>query len=255
MKFLAGLTLTVSMFLAPFSASAEDLTFALEDTDSFPWQMSEGNGVDTFLIERAAENLGHTVSFVRLPWKRCLETMKNNEADGCFSASYKAKRGEFGVYPTLDGQPNAENRLHSASYTLYVAMGSSVDWNGSEFLNLDGQIGSVAGYSIVEQLKEAGVQVKEAGNLDQLFKMLNAGRLSAVASLTAQADRLLAQSPNLQENIRKVEVPLAEKGYYLMFSHGRFNEDPEMVKAFYNEIAKVRESQEYEDYYTNILQN
>ena len=253
MKLFAGFAVAISLFSAPLTASAETLTFALEDADVFPWQFTAGGGADTFLIETAAGNLGHSVEFVRVPWKRCLETMKKNEVDGCYSASFKAKRGEFGVYPTVDGNADADKRLHSSSYTLYVASDSKIDWNGSEFSNLDGQVGSVAGYSIVDQLKESGVDVYETGKLDRLFKMLAAGRLSGVASLTAQADRLISQTPDLQGAVRKVETPLTEKGYYLMFSHGRVGSDPEVVTAFYDEIAKVRESQAYQDHYNEIL--
>ncbi|WP_420414092.1 substrate-binding periplasmic protein [Roseibium sp.] len=253
MKKLAGFAVAVSLFVAPFTASAEVLTFAMEDADVFPWQFSAGGGADSYLIETAAKNLGHSVSFVRVPWKRCLATMKKNEVDGCFSASYKAKRGEFGIYPMAGDSPDASKRLHSSSYTLYVGTDSQIDWDGTDFKNLDGKIGSVAGYSIVEQLKESGAEVYEAGKLEQLFKMLEAGRLSGVASLTAQADRLISQSDKFQKSIRKVETPLTEKGYYLMFSHGRSEGDPSFVQAFYDEIAKVRESQEYQDFYSGVL--
>ncbi|WP_428526980.1 substrate-binding periplasmic protein [Roseibium sp.] len=241
------------LFSLPVSAAAGELVIAREDTLNFPWQLQEGVGADTFLIERAARNLGYSVQFRKVPWKRCLNQIANNTFDGCFSASFKPDRLKYGVYPMINGQPDPDKRTHTESYSLYVLNASPVGWSGDRFENLTGDIGSIYGYSIIEQLRAEGAGVFEADSNEQLFAMLLAGRLAAVALLTSQADHLVQQNPDFRAAIRKIETPLVAKHYYLMLSHEMVQTNPDLVAALYGEIAEIRESAAYQDHYDSLF--
>lgn len=245
----------LSIFLSflSFRVEALELTFATENADSFPWIMTAGGGVDTMLIKTAAANLNHKINIIKVPWKRCLRIMENNQVDGCYAASFRPKRMKHGIYPMENGAPDASKQLHPGSYSLYVHQDSDVDWDGDQFINLNGMIGAPRGFSIISKLKEKGAAVDEGHSTESILKMLANGRLDAVAALTPQGDRLLKQNKDISPFIRKIQIPLVVKPYFLMFSHQRMKETPAMISEFYDEIEKVRQSDIYQNYYDTIL--
>lgn len=247
------LAATAAMLMQPIAVSAGELIVARENTVNFPWQLMDGMGADTYLIETAARNLGYAIEFKKVPWNRCLNQIANNNFDGCYSASFKPERMGFGVYPMADGKPDPAKRTHTESYSLYTLKSSPADWTGQTFKNLDGDVGAIYGYSVVDVLKENNASVFEGDDLDQLFKMLIAGNLSGVASLTSKADYYIQSNPDLQHVVRKVEVPLVKKHYYLMLSHKLAQDEPELAAALYDEIEKVRQSEDYQKYFSSLF--
>jgi polar amino acid transport system substrate-binding protein len=101
-------------------------------------------------------------------------------------------------------------------------------------------------------LQNQGVGVFMADRLGQLFQLLLRDRLDGVAALTAHADHLIEQTPELNGWVRKVGPPLDEKHYYLLFSHGFAKNNPEVVLALYDEIKRVRKSPKYRENYEHI---
>lgn len=235
------------------TATSAELVFATGDRDNYPWKFIDGRGADTKLIETAAINLGHTAKIVYLPWKRCLANMKNSLVDGCYAASFKEERLEDGVYPMSNGQHDDTKQIHSSSYSLYVRTDSTVDWDGESFLNLEGGIGVNVGYSIISKIKNTGAPIVEVSSTENMFKMLIAERLDGVAGLTPESDYILINNLKFATKIRKVEIPLQFKPYYLMFSHKMNKNSPDLVNAFYKEIEKIRDSNKYKTIYENAL--
>ncbi len=229
-----------------------NLKIATENQESFPW-LFDGAGVDVELIKAVGKNLGHNIEIAKMPWKRCLASLENNSVDALFAASYKEKRLQYGIYPTVAGKADGTKQIHPGSYSLYVPKGSSLSWDGNNFSGLSGKIGAPAGYSIIDKLKEKGAAVHEAKTTEQLMKMLASGRITGVASLTPQGDRILAGAPDLAAKIAKVKVPLVEKPYFMMFSHDMANNKAALVQAFYNEMEKVRNSDQYKQIYDKYM--
>ncbi len=231
---------------------ADNLKIATENEDSFPW-LFDGTGVDIELVNLVGKNLGHNIEIVKMPWKRCLASLESNSVDAIFAASFKEKRLKFGVYPTADGKPDGSKQIHPGSYSLYVAKGSNLSWDGSSFNNLTGKIGAPAGYSIIDKLTANGAKVHEAKSTLLLMKMLANNRIAGAAALTPQGDRVLKGNPDLAAKIVKIEVPLVEKPYFLMFSHDMAKNKTSTMQAFYNEMEKVRNSDQYKQIYDNYM--
>jgi polar amino acid transport system substrate-binding protein len=253
MKRVLGAITAAMLTVSAWQASAQTLVLGLENAEYFPWQLRDGTGADIFLIETAAHNLGYTVDFRPVPWRRCLNEARSNAIDGCFSASFEVSRMDLGVYPMAENRPDPSKALHTESYSLYVPVGSGVTWTGTQFENLSGDIGTIYGYSINTMLLNEGAGVFKADRLGELFQLLNIGRLDGIAALTAQGDHLIEHTPELTGKVQKVELPLAEKHYYLLFSHGFADKSPEVISAFYDEIERVRRSPAYQENYEHIL--
>lgn len=224
------------------------MTICHEDDDSYPWVMKNSEGLDIKLVKLLEKQLKDVrITTVAVPWKRCLAELQQGKVDGAMAASFKADRLEMGLYPTgADGKPDAALRLHMGSYSMYVAKGADLGWDGSKFSNLKGSIGIQSGFSIGDFLKKAGAQVddgtKSAG--DNLKKVV-LGRLQGAALLTLEGDHLIATVPELAGKIDKLKPPLEEKPYYVMLSKSLVQKYPAFAKEFWNGVAKTRESADF----------
>lgn len=223
------------------------LRFCYEDQNSHPWVMSDGTGLNIELLTLVGQALQQPISFVSAPWKRCLSGLQRGTYDGAFAASYKAERLAIGHYPTdADGRLDERKRLHTSIYALYRRKGSEVGWNGEAFRQLNGSIGSLSGFSIVDFIREHGAQVDETSRDPlALLQMLRHGRVEAAALQSLRADFVLQANPQLAALIEKVALPLEEKAYYLMLSNALVTAQPELAARIWAEVERQRESPEY----------
>jgi polar amino acid transport system substrate-binding protein len=224
------------------------LKLCYEDQDSYPWVMNDGSGLNLQLLGLVEQALGLRFEFVAVPWSRCLAGLERGTYDGAFASSYKAERLAIGRYPMdTDGRLDERKRLHTSIYALYRRKDSQVGWNGREFRQLDGRIGSLSGFSIVDFIREHGAEVDETSRDPlALLQMLRHGRVQAAALQSLRGDFLLQAHPQLAATIEKVKLPLEEKAYYLMLSNAYVGAHPIMAKAIWDEIERQRESPQYQ---------
>lgn len=185
------------------------------------------------------------------PWQRCLHNIETGVTEGCFTASYKDERLKHGFYPGTQsgGAVDPNLRLHSSSYSLYVAKGSTIDVAENLTINnLKGKIAAPTGYSIGDDLAKAGYTIDEqAAKTLSNFKKLAAGRVDAVAALTLNGDNILQKNPDLSNKIMKIETPLVDKPYYVMFSKQFVNSDKALAEKIWSTMAQLRETDEFKD--------
>ena len=229
------------------------LTLSYEVKPNPPYYLGSGTEIDwerpgivVELFKSLEDNLDVEIHFVRNPWQRGLNMLAANEVDGVFNASFKAERMEIGVYPMRDGQVDTSRRTFTNAYYFYKLADSPVEWDGNTFGNLDGQVGAVTGYAIVGSLEEMGVDVFEGANQLDNLRMLAQGRLAGVAGIGTMNDMYLEEYPDELSGIVQVEIPLAQKEYYLIFSHQFIREHPQLAQDIWDEIGRLRESGEYD---------
>jgi polar amino acid transport system substrate-binding protein len=242
-RSLAITALASCLLAAP--ASARPIALCFERQEVLPWRALDGGGLDFELLSEVGRRLGLEFDYQSMPWKRCLLQLKANQVQGAFSASFVRERMALGVYPGGE-QADPERRLHVDNYVLVRRKGSKLDWNGRDFLNLDGRIGIELGYSVGDFLRARNVPVDEGTQRsDELIEKLLAGRVSGAALLgSALASRLMRQ-PALASRIEVRLPPLIEKPYYLMLSHKFVATEPALAERIWNTIAQVRNSPAY----------
>ena len=241
-KFLCIIIVFTTSF-----AYGESITLKLvySDIESFPLQMGNGAdianppGIAVEIIERAAEELGINVEFTRLPNKRALIELQYGMADAAFCYSFKDLRLKNGKYPMQGGKLDGSRRITSISYYLYKKKGSSLDWDGTTFINLQGRLGANSGYSIVEDLRKKGINVQEVKTTEQNMAMLQLGRISGYVTQNITADYYV-ESGQYGEIVR-APIPLVSKDYFLMFSHQFINKHPEISEKLWTKIGEIRD--------------
>ncbi len=248
LKRLICLAITI-----PTLAFAETtVTLTYENVDSYPWTMKNGEGIDMILLEMVDEALPEVkFEYKQAPWKRCLANIETNETEGCFTASFKEERLQYGFYPGTHtgGAATPSLQLHSSSYSLYVPNDSAITVTGTLAIEgLTGKIAAPRGYSIGDDLEKNGytVDAQSSTTLNNLKKLMS-GRVDAVAALTLNGDNIVASDPEFKGKVKKIETPLVDKPYYLMFSKQFVNGNKALAEKIWNTAAEIRESQAYKD--------
>lgn len=208
------------LLLFPIFIQAQTVTLTYENSESYPWNLNDGKGIDLILLKMVDDALPEVIfKYKQAPWKRCLNNIKSNITEGCFPVSFKEKRKVFGFYPG-GGTPNKSQRMHSSSYSLYVLSHSNIDVTGK--LTISGLIGKVvapAGYSIVDDLVKRGYRVDAgASSTERNFDKLLKGRAVAVAALTSNGNNILLENKKYSDKIRMIKTPLISTFYYILFS-------------------------------------
>ena len=190
---------------------------------------------------------GINIKLKPIMWSRGLELIKTGLADGIIGASYNDERAVYAVYPMKAGKPDPAKMLRLAEYFLYKNKNSTITWDGIQFDGIDGDIVSISSFAIVKDLRKMGIAVKEERNIAWIMRNLAIGKFKSAALLSGRVDEFLADNPDLQENIIKVEKPLKRKEYYLIFSKKFYNERHELAKAIWDAIEDYSSSDEYHE--------
>ena len=242
-----------ALLMMTFAAGARGegvLDLCYEDADNFPWHLKDGWGLSNRLVALAAERSGVKVRQIALPWKRCQTLVERGEIAGAFGASYNEERAAYATYPTTaEGRLDVARRLKTDGYTLYRRRGEGAGWDGRQFVNLAGPVGAQLGYSVVSDLKKLGVEVEEGPTSTEAnMRKLLAGRVQLVALLTQQGDDLL-DNPEFLGQVEKVQPPLTDKPYFVIFGKGVFQRQRRAVEDFWKGLAAARESKEFRQAY------
>ena len=81
--------------------------------------------------------------------------LEKGKADGVMNASYKKDRAIFAVYPTIKGMLDYSRRLNDGqSYYIYKNRKSTIKWDGVKFTDVDGAVGAVTNFAVIEDLKK-----------------------------------------------------------------------------------------------------
>jgi len=257
--FLSAMVLLLSVTMTQLFSL--ELTFACENAQDFPTVMGNsdkvldknpGMGIDA--CRELEKKLGIKITIIRLPWQRCLESLKTGEVDGIFTASYKDERKEYGNFPEKDGKVDASRRYSSISYALYKNKGSNIGYDGNKFLNINGKVGAPRGYSIVDDLKKKGLEIDEGQNTKSDFLKLVNNRLAAVAALEQTGDYLLKKEAEFTGKIEKVLPIIVEKPYYFMLSRQFCEKNKDMSEKIWNAIRDIREDEKFQMKLGNYLE-
>ncbi|MFC3152644.1 substrate-binding periplasmic protein [Litoribrevibacter euphylliae] len=236
---------------APSTTAPSQLVFCHENANAFPWVMTVGGkseGLDIELLNLLAQKLHIQIDYLSLPWKRCLKHLEQNKVDGAFAASFKQERLNMGRYPvTTKGNLNANKRIHTSGYSLYIPKGSNLGWNGETFINLNGIISYQNGFSIGDRLTALGIKTAEFhGPYANLVKVKE-GRVAGTALQTDRADQVLNNSPELASTLLKYPIPISSKPYYLMLSFQLVRSYPGFADHLWDTLAELRDSPEMSD--------
>ncbi len=250
-RLIAGLlaALAVNIVSAAPAAQQEVLAFCFENENVRPWRTSGGEGLNFELLDRVAAELNLSFRYIGVPWKRCLQELKSDLHAGAIGASFRNDRLPFGAYPsTGTGKADSGRSLYIERYVVVRRRFAALTWNGKNFQHLGGPIGAPLGYSVVEDLRRAGVVVDEGAQTSRdVLRKLLLDRIEGAVLLQGEASAMLSEEPGMREQLEILPVPFAEKPYYLLLSHRLQQKHPDLAARIWAAIPRQRATLAYQE--------
>ena len=250
-------TLIIATFFLNTSFSRV-LKVCMEPKGAFPIYVEKGKeggelpGLYFEMFKLLEEKMKVKFKFKRRPFKRCLLTLKSGRVDIMASVSYKKSRKEFGVYPMNNNKLLGHQRISEGAYYLYSLNNKGTVWDNKTLKSIRGIVGAKEGYSIVKDLRESNIKVKEMKGIEQLLSMLKKSYVKSVALHDSEGDMWLKKSGF--ENLRKSSVPLKKKNYYLLLSHQFHRGNRGLSQKIWSTVGKIRTSGHYQKIKSKYLE-
>ncbi len=192
----------------------------------------------------------------KLPWKRVVAKVKDNQLDGGFHFSFKQKRKSFVAYPIKVGQtePAPKYSISNRSYTLYRLQGQSIHWSGQKIIWPEARnltVAAIRGGSIIEDLKAAGHEVLEVSNDLQLINLLLSQRVHSFVALENMIDPKIQNLPSTQRVLIEKSLPaIVNKPYYIAFSKKFYQEHKGLAWKIWQTIEEIKTNGELQKIYS-----
>lgn len=239
-----GLLLLFAAGPTPAAGLPTPVKLCYSNQGDYPWTMPDRPGLNTLLIQHAANKTHIPLEMQGMPWGHCLLKVAEGKFDGAFNSSLIPERTRFARYPMKNGQIDASRRLMRANYDLLrVKRDKAVQWDG-QHLTAPGKVGVVTSYySITARLKSFGVteidqqQSTSAKVLDSLLE----GHISAAALKSGEAQRLM-QDPKYNSRLELLTPPLQEKDFFLIFSIAYARSHPQITEQLWDAIGQERDT-------------
>ena len=194
-----------------------DITILCSSKDG---KIKQSHKADLARIQQIADDNGITIKIKPTPWKRALSLVKKGKADGVIGASYKTSRAKFAVYPMKDGVVDDSRRQNPGkTYYIYKNINSTIHWDGKKFTGVDGAVGAVTGFAVIEDLKKhSNVKTLVKSSRVALLRDVSKNKLAAFAGLEKDAAVILNKYPKIASLVVKEKMPIRKKNYFSIFS-------------------------------------
>lgn len=212
-------------------------------TEWFPYTYSENGTARGFEIEVLREvlaSMGRSAEFVEYPWKRCLASLAEGQADALVSLLKTPEREAFTIFP-------AEHISVSRTvfFTAAPPTGKPAAYNGT-LEGLKGlRIGVIMDFSYGEAFDHADFLDKEpAVDVGILIKRVVNGRNDVAAENEAVAKASAARL-GVRERLRFLDPPIHTQKLYVGFSRTRGLE--RLAADFSGALAAFKATPRYRD--------
>lgn len=236
------------IFLIPIPGYCQQETIHIV-TDQAYWypytysQENQAKGIHIDLVQKALGNLNYGTRFYPKPWKRCLKDVEEGKYDAIVSASYTPERAKYLAYPADAG--TAKKSIWRITQVEYVAITNmdSYPFNG-DVNSLPLPVRAPLGYSIVDDLKKAGILVIESPDTtDCAIQLIKSGRGTFVTPLQNAVH--IQRDHRFKGKFMVHPTPIKSKSYFMGFSIENQRISREKILAIWNEIARIRDNPEY----------
>ncbi|NNG02363.1 MAG: transporter substrate-binding domain-containing protein [Desulfobacteraceae bacterium] len=241
------LLVITGLFIPPAWADQTVLRVGTDQNFWYPFTYTDqgkASGIHIDIAAQALKNLGFRAEFIPLPWKRCLEQMRQGKLDAVVSASYKPDRAPYLFYPA-DAASTDESkwRITQVAYVVITGIDDPYEYTG-DVQSLPLPVRAPLGYSIVDDLKAQGVTVLTAPDTQLCMSQLIRSGRGTVITPPQNADRFNTDG-NFTGKIKIHSQPISSKSYFMVFAKKNQKLDENTITSIWTEIARLRRDKSY----------
>ena len=218
--------------------SAWSLSICVPDTDFPPYLTHNGkDGITIHLLQDIAATNKLTLNFEIMSRPLCLYALKHNNTDAALGIAWGNSTRHLGSFPP-DGEstPNTSDSLAFVEADLFRRRNNAIDFDGTQFqhqgsFGLAVQFGQPVLHEFVSN--HGGSSIYSVKNIEQAFKMLEAGHVDGAVLISTAAQAFLATHEHYQNMIERTRQPVVKLPVYLVFSQQFFHKNPALAHAFW----------------------
>ncbi len=228
--------------MQPILASVKSFTSCIDERPWVPYTHPDLKrpGKMQILVYKVSREMKVHVEVEALPWKRCLDSVRQGKIDAALGAGAIPFIQSFAAFPSTNSgrQVDSKRSLGAARVMLAKRKNSQIDWKGESFENLKKPIGAPLGtYTISRAIYSQGGQIDNTAKTDeQNIKKLLQNRVDLVAAYEFDLQELIRK--HFSKEVSILPIPLVESHYYLAFSQSFYHRNSEFVEAFWTLIGK-----------------
>ena len=247
MVCLRKLGLFLLLFACAMSVEARTIRVCINDRSAPPYTYPDREGLGQELLRKAIEQQGDVMAVTPLPWRRCLEAVRNGEMEVPLMGSPSAFVRELAHFPVKNGEPDTSRAISSANLVVFVRKDAGVSWDGKAFGGLQSPVLYGSGIAVVrEKLESLGVVGEEGVNLhEQIGKMLYSHKVQAGVVRETVAKTLLHDHPEYRPVMAILPVPFLIDHSYAPFRKAFADESRGYVEAVWDAIGMMRARSEW----------
>ncbi len=251
MTLFRYITLILSLGLATAAESGVSyFTACIDDRPWLPYTHPdlEKPGNMQILVFNASRELGVRVEVEPLPWKRCLDSVRQGKVDAAIGASAIPYIENFAVFPRnfATNEADSNRSLGSARVMLVKRRDFDFEWGVNRLSELQKPIGAPLGTFIITRalLERGGTVDNSAKTDDQNIRKLLQNRVDLMAGYEYDLKDLIQKS--FKDKVSVMRKPLIESYYYLAFSKYFHRRNRDFVETFWNQIGKLQSKTSHE---------
>lgn len=233
-KIMLCLVVSILILTTNHQAFAEEKLLKIAFPSWPPWKITALNsfeGIDAKIINKVAKRIRIKIEFKECPWKRCIEMIKEGDADIITSFAKNFEREKFTYY--------IEPFYNINTLVFYGRKGKvSIIQKYEDLYNIE--IGVVKGSVYFEPFDSDLKIDKQKINFDiQLLKMLESGRIDAFLGSEITYDYLIIKE-GFQGKFEKASfiVETEVKSYIAMSKKSKFVKMIPQISAAIKEIVE-----------------
>jgi len=208
------------LYLPALAAETTSLRICTDANAWYPFtyeENGESRGLHVDIVKLACQEVGLVCEFHSLPWKRCLSFVKSGHMDALVSASYNRERAEYMSYPIGAGSDQKSTwRITQAEYVVVTLADSDYEFNG-DLTSLPEPVIVPLGYSIINELEEAGIKFIEYSKNIAMFNSLLREKKGSIVSITPIPE--FVENVGMFKDKFKIHTkPITSKSYFIAVS-------------------------------------
>ena len=216
------------------------LSVCVEEAFSPDTGSGQGEPNRLIVLNQASADAHITIHYQFAPWKRCLALGRAGEVDAvAFVVPVGSNLDDF-VFPMDKGHVNSSQALDAEKVMLYARRGEAIHFQGGRFSPPSVVVGARSGIKVIEAaLRDSAVRYDDVANTyEVLFKKLQYKRIDIAVASQGEGDAMVAALG--AQDFDKLPEPLVVAYAYLAFGKSAYARTPELAKALWEAIGKVR---------------
>lgn len=180
------------------------------------------------------------VTFVELPWQRCLNEVRAGRINGLLSIGWTEERASWFAFPPHAGEQNDKLALFDVPYFIYVLQDSAVRWDGQQFQGLQYGLITFKGYLAEQRLRELNALSPLDLDITQGIDLLLNHRVDGYVIPPGPTAQQFARHPKFAQ-VRQLELPLLRMPLYFAFANNYCQASAKACERIWAHLAAQRQ--------------